>query len=510
MSGPMKSAEPSMDEILASIRKIISDDPTKGPAEAAVPTFQTPSLEAAPRSGSQPLGRSEPGLPSPTTSAPPVDPAAQGGRQTPSFGRLSEALRTTFSGSEQNKPSGSFASMRFGQSAPTSPLSDAGRGLEPSLPEPVFGVSDERSRSIANEMDDILNEPLPADDTPSPAAPAAAGNWAVWRTPASGKPGAPAQESVDAASAPFGSAAPSGAGLTPTSKPGAAPPMSFGRSSGGFYPAGSPSPSFDKPNRFEPQLPSADEPASPGFGAIVPQRDTAGPATPPAGGTAFTPSPRFEPLAKPEPASPGLPRAEPSSAKPAPVVIAAMPASPAVTLPAAKVEEPAAPIAPTPASATAPPGVTAGAAGTGVPLPPRSTIFSRPLISPKPGDETAPAAPASVMPPPRSGGLAFNAAKPAATEAPAVARAPAPAVAAPSASQALDALAAGLAASNTSPPTVPGAAAPQGPAGRSLEDLVTDMVKPMLQRWIDDNMPRIIEKALRSETQGSGQKPPGA
>ena len=39
--------------------------------------------------------------------------------------------------------------------------------------------------------------------------------------------------------------------------------------------------------------------------------------------------------------------------------------------------------------------------------------------------------------------------------------------------------------------------------------MVTEMVKPMLQRWIDDNMPRIIEKALRSETQAGSQKPPG-
>jgi cell pole-organizing protein PopZ len=43
--------------------------------------------------------------------------------------------------------------------------------------------------------------------------------------------------------------------------------------------------------------------------------------------------------------------------------------------------------------------------------------------------------------------------------------------------------------------------------------MVADMVKPMLQKWLTDNMPRIIEKALRSEAGqpgGGGPKLPGA
>jgi cell pole-organizing protein PopZ len=77
---------------------------------------------------------------------------------------------------------------------------------------------------------------------------------------------------------------------------------------------------------------------------------------------------------------------------------------------------------------------------------------------------------------------------------------------------ALDALAAGLAASNAttgsaSPATAIGAEPTPGvsAASRSLEDSVADMIKPMLQKWIDDNMPRIIEKALRNETGGGGK-----
>jgi len=46
-------------------------------------------------------------------------------------------------------------------------------------------------------------------------------------------------------------------------------------------------------------------------------------------------------------------------------------------------------------------------------------------------------------------------------------------------------------------------------AVRTLEDAVAEMLKPMLQRWLADNMPRIIERALRVEA-ASGMKPPGS
>lgn len=100
----------------------------------------------------------------------------------------------------------------------------------------------------------------------------------------------------------------------------------------------------------------------------------------------------------------------------------------------------------------------------------------------------------------------------------------APSVRDPSATQALDALAAGLAASGASGEPRPAALkpaadahpAPPAPqtspifnggeavsqsASRSLEDVVADMLRPMLQKWVAENMPRIMEKALRSEMQ---------
>lgn len=50
------------------------------------------------------------------------------------------------------------------------------------------------------------------------------------------------------------------------------------------------------------------------------------------------------------------------------------------------------------------------------------------------------------------------------------------------------------------------------PVTRTLEDAVADMLRPMLQQWVADNMPRIIERALRTEVAKStkpGQKPGG-
>jgi cell pole-organizing protein PopZ len=49
--------------------------------------------------------------------------------------------------------------------------------------------------------------------------------------------------------------------------------------------------------------------------------------------------------------------------------------------------------------------------------------------------------------------------------------------------------------------------------GRTLEDAVADMLRPMLQQWVADNMPRIIERALRTEvakTVKPGNTPSGS
>ena len=47
--------------------------------------------------------------------------------------------------------------------------------------------------------------------------------------------------------------------------------------------------------------------------------------------------------------------------------------------------------------------------------------------------------------------------------------------------------------------TAPAFAEPAAPGKRTLEDAVADMLKPMLQDWLDKNMPRIIEKAMAKD-----------
>ena len=45
-------------------------------------------------------------------------------------------------------------------------------------------------------------------------------------------------------------------------------------------------------------------------------------------------------------------------------------------------------------------------------------------------------------------------------------------------------------------------ATPTTPAVRTLEDTVSELMRPLLRQWLDDNMPRIVEKAFREELAG--------
>ena len=51
----------------------------------------------------------------------------------------------------------------------------------------------------------------------------------------------------------------------------------------------------------------------------------------------------------------------------------------------------------------------------------------------------------------------------------------------------------------------PAAGAPGGPV-RTMEDTVVELLRPMLRQWLDANMPRIVEKALRVELSEDGKK----
>jgi uncharacterized protein len=47
--------------------------------------------------------------------------------------------------------------------------------------------------------------------------------------------------------------------------------------------------------------------------------------------------------------------------------------------------------------------------------------------------------------------------------------------------------------------------------GRTLQDLVRDMLRPMLKSWLDDNLPTLVERLVLAEIeQMTGSKPRSA
>jgi cell pole-organizing protein PopZ len=100
------------------------------------------------------------------------------------------------------------------------------------------------------------------------------------------------------------------------------------------------------------------------------------------------------------------------------------------------------------------------------------------------------AAPAGASPPQAAAPAAPPAAPSDAAPPPA-----APPAVAPQAGTAAPVPAAQPSAAEAAPLPVP---ASQGQT-RGLEDIIAEMARPMLERWISDNMPRIMEKALRGE-----------
>ncbi|MFN0217470.1 MAG: DUF2497 domain-containing protein [Hyphomicrobium sp.] len=61
------------------------------------------------------------------------------------------------------------------------------------------------------------------------------------------------------------------------------------------------------------------------------------------------------------------------------------------------------------------------------------------------------------------------------------------------------------------PPALPDRADAQDMGGFGMEDAAAQMMRPILRQWLTDNMPRIVEKALRHEAStdsGDHQPPP--
>ena len=58
------------------------------------------------------------------------------------------------------------------------------------------------------------------------------------------------------------------------------------------------------------------------------------------------------------------------------------------------------------------------------------------------------------------------------------------------------------------PAVAPGSPAASGEPTRTMEDTVAELLRPMLRQWLDTNMPRVVEKALRVELAASVQPKP--
>lgn len=535
MTRAQKASDATLDEILASIRRIIAEEPEgTRPLASPKPKLPTadvasePGLEMTPKpSATSPAGepRGEAvaaslsslrpgGVRPPPATAPTIEPKptpmlgddlldlvaddAGPGRADnpakteapaldPAFGRLADAL----GGNRRAMP------------VPPAPvIAPAGRPA--AAPRPQASATPPQAARPVDDLSDLLDDGAAAE-TPSPAN----GSDAAAAAPASVTSAATAARQIET---------PSPAEATP--------PMRREAESGRTIPRRT----ID-------------------LGAIVPARDEAIPAVRPAAKSEPAPAPS---LMTPSPGAPAVPAdlsgtlPRPSSQSRAmdkmlsariasatvkapppepeakgPVVIAAMPApAPAAvdspdaaagngvstdeadaanlvadaesafdllaaglagSATAAAAPEPM----PGPAPAPAPAPIAAVAAAIAVPPPveaPASALSRRPAVSTAepelPPSPPAPAAVAATAPAaePLSAAPVPAAAAPAAPGSPSVAMTVAPAPQAP--------------AAVALPPVV---------GVRTIEDMVAELLRPMLREWLAENMPRMVEKALRIE-----------
>jgi cell pole-organizing protein PopZ len=505
MNRPDKAGEQSMEEILASIRQIIADEPSDE--------------------------RPEPIEANPLVPSKPSSVAASPDARAPLLDRLNGVLRS-------------------GSLPPTSPF---GSKRLSSFDQDLADMFDEDEGA-----DTSLAVPKPAEiRVPEVSSPAGA-------KPSSGEDGTdkPMSNGAAAASPPVASPAfvpplPFGSVDSTPATEAPPPPRNFGfppLRKQGFYPPQGATPTLPPIPQAEPSPLETGSSAMPGespedalkrlsaLGSVVPGEIASAPGAPASTAPLFG-SPAFSALKAETPRAPeaapsssvfdaptsfggGFPKlgaeAPPSASLGAPVEapslglkaevadVVAEAVEEVLAEPAAAAAVPAAEPQPIEAEPVDPAPVPPAAAG-------RFTDRFASL-----GSGVTPPSPSVVEPAPRFG-------------------APAPDVAA---AQALDALAQGLAASAAAShfsgvapaqsaipltpvvePVTPiiephnaltpaSSAPPAGPApARTLEDAVADMLRPMLQQWVADNMPRIIEKALRNEVSNPvrpGQKPHGS
>lgn len=482
MNRPDKAGEPSMEEILASIRQIIADEPSTEASE--------PPIEANPLV--------------PSHSPRPVE------TRGPLADRLSGVLKN--GALPPTDPLGSKRPLSFDQ--------DLADMFEEEVPT-------NGSSAVAPKPDirvpTALSHPMSSKSFVPPVAPEAEANNIAKDERATSAPvtdAAAALPSQPAQPSPSETFIPPPPFAGSTEKPAdAAPPPTFGfppLRKTSFYPPQPKAPVTAAPTPSPPV-----DPAPPQFAAPAPQ-PVASPVPPPSdaqdvlkalGGFGSSGSGTASRASAPASTGPSQPSSGPAETPFSPFDASA-PSSSRVF--GAPVEPPFGGRAY--GSASEPPVDAA-------PVTPPEARSREPRSYPDPFAQTVRPNTAYTPPQPRFG-----------TEQ--------PRMSADAAHQALDALAQGLAASAaaTSVPSEPAspavpltpvfeAAEPQAgatppsstlpatipsqgsmPVTRTLEDAVADMLRPMLQQWVAENMPRIIERALRTEVAQSvkpGNKPPG-
>jgi cell pole-organizing protein PopZ len=445
MNRPDKAGEPSMEEILASIRQIIADDPL--PERGAIAVEPNPLV---PQSASQNRkNEKSDATPASDVRAPLVD-------------RLSDVLKN--GQLPPTSPLGSKRPLSFDQDL-ADMFDDPADGEGASVPTPKPDMR------LPLELSSSVSKPVPAAGAASAQPVASVLPKADALTNGAANSGADALSSQSDAMSlppmPFGSAGPRPA------EPAAPPPRSFG-----FPPLRKQS--FYPPQPKTPELPPISSEAPP-VKTAVPAED--------ADGGLEQALERLSGLGAvvPGQASSGVTGAEAAPSKSLSDADAGPGGSgfaPSTDAPDAKLESQATAAAPAPAftSPAQPDKVSTVAPG-----------FSS-------GSRSSPAdLEAAFAPSPDRSGIAAQALDALAQGL--AASAAASAVSAASSQPAIpltpvvDGPQAGSAAASHNLPATTQAAA----AGRTLEDAVADMLRPMLQQWVADNMPRIIEKALRVE-----------
>lgn len=526
MNKPGQIGEPSMEDILASIRKIIAEDPAATPPR--------PAPEAASRGTSTTLPNTAVTAPAATNPVRP-DPG-------PLSGRLSDL-------------------MRNGPAEASAPAVAPPSAVHP-LDDDLADLLDEPSKPAAPKAN-AAPSPFAASSAAAPAISAKPEPVTNWRTMPAGAP--PPKRDLDArpvppidampataqqrtpapdqrAAADLGSFIPSRPAETPTARAPMSQPqqMPNGLSAAPVVPT----------PRAEPKLPSfsAAEPAPPAPRAppvviasmppLKPAEELAQPKAPaPAAGA-------MQPAKQSEPSAPG----KDVVSKTAPQVIAAMP--PLHRAPIEPKPEPA----PTPVAQT-------------VEAKPAAIVEQAPKAAPELADTPSLVQPSAIET--KADSVSVEAPVQAKTVDPVPVSSPSAVAAAPlpaptSAADALGALAAGLAKVNASTPSDNAATRPEAmppltrtvfadpeyfvptsapksvepaatvpapvavppvapiahalpstpdateaaPAQRTMEDTVAELLRPLLKQWLADNMPRIVEKALRIELASSLNKPP--